>query len=497
MSRKTVKTVLIVASLALAIGGFRALSTVQTRPVEVRYETAKARITRFVRKIPAAGEVGTYRPTSVYSEVRRWEQPQIIDIVPQGQWVEKGDIVCRLDASNFRDELVKPVLGVIADDARLAKAQANEILQSLTNEQSMESIRRAATSARMRLKAYENAESENEVNRLLGAVATKEEALYQVQEDVGDKRRLASSGIIDSAALQRSKVRLRRSQRELELAEDLVELTKRFNQPRELILKKWNASDSQEETFRASLRGDLALTLARFQTLSFRKYRGGWQQYADSLTTVIDACEMRAPQSGQVVYANKDDRRIEIGSRVHYKQHVFSVINRERMTVDGKVSERYFYALRNGQDVTVRIDAVPGHVFHGVICWMARFAEPLDKFIPHVRFHRIQVLLDDNSEITDRLFPGMTSQIKVTVDDRPNILQVPMDAVFEHHGEYAVLVKVPGGMVRRVVEIGIESDEFMEIITGIESGEEVIIDSAENQRELADKLIDQRRSLTH
>jgi HlyD family secretion protein len=475
--------------LLLLIGTLSADRLRESDSDEVLFETAYAVRREFVRVVPAIGDVATYRPATVFNDCRA-ERRRIIEVVPHGSWVKKGDVVVVLDSSEFVNELSRPVLAVIADDARVTKAEASEVIQELQNEGHIETVHRQAIRARELLKAFEQAESVNEMQRLTGDVRMKAENLGQTRDDLEDKKRLAIRGIVTTSSVARADTRLQRTDRELDLARGAVALQERYEHPGSLIQMRSTVRNSQREIERTDLRNDLALTMARFQTLSFRKYRAGWQQYVDRLKSNIAACTMRAPRAGQVIYPTEDsDQQIEVGRTAYYKQRMFSILDRSRLTIVGRVSERHFYNLRTGQPVNVTVAASPGRILHGKVSWMSNFAVAYSRFTPHLRYHRVEVLLDDDDAASHRLFPGMSAEMEILVDRRDQILQVPVAAVFEHNGEYAVIVKQGHRLTRRVIEIGTANERFIEVFGGLKSNEEVVIDSAESQRAFADTLL--------
>ena len=470
-------------------------STISRRMLDRSLEshaTAHVRRGEFVRTIPAQGDVATYQPSIVYSNVRRRQQPEVIYVAEQGQWVEAGELVCVLDASEFKLERFRPVLAVIADDARVIKAEATEGTQELRNERRLDQIGRQAMIDEELLLAYEGAEYENLEERLASQVELNAENFGQSTSDFQHTQNLSQQGIVTTTQLARENARLQRSSRELELAEGRLELLKQFQNPRSLAQLRFNARNSQREIKRAELQNDVETAMAELSTLSFRKYRAGWQEYVDHLTRSIDACEMRAPKSGEVVLLHGDEpsRRIEIGRRVHYKQPVFAITDRSQLTVSGHISDRFSFVVKEGQRAEAWFDALPGRRFAGEVTWVASYSKPLVRKVPDVRVNQIEILLDRDSEADKLLFPGMTANVEITVDARTDVLQVPAQAVAEYGGSYVVVVDDGNGsLTLRVVEIGESDDMFVEIVSGLEEGELTVIkESAEELRQLIERI---------
>ena len=478
---------LAIACVAIVVGAISMNRLRDSTPAAPQFQTAPAQRGRFVRTIPAIGDVKSYRPTTVYSSVRRREEREIISLVPQGTFVEEGELVCVLDASDLQEEYSTPALAVIADDARLARAENDELKQGALNQRRLATTERVATGAQLSLEAYEKAEYSNLADRLSGQIDMKEEDLGQAAGDFEHAQDLVREGVITSTNFNRQETRLQRSQRELELARGNLSLLKKYNHPRNLTQLRSLAADSRRDVHRTQLRNSLDSAMTRFWTLSFQKYRAGWMEYRDRLGGNIEACEMRAPRSGEVVYIHGEsrERHIEVGRRVHYKQPIFAITDRSRLTVAGRVSDRLFFSLRPGQRAQVKVAAIPGRAFGGTLTWLARVPTPISKYVPDILHHKLEILLDDTSRSAERLFPGMTADLEIIVDSRPDILQVPASAVIEHRGDHVVLVSGVNGLTRRVIDAGASDDNFVEVKDGLEEGEEVVIDTSESLRRLA------------
>ena len=112
--------------------------------------------------------------------------------------------------------------------------------------------------------------------------------------------------------------------------------------------------------------------MARFNTLTARKSRSGWQDYVDYLQHSIEHSIIRAPRAGLVVYAHRatENKFIAVGERVHYQQKLFTIADRSTMTIAGRVSDRDFFSLRRGQPANVRLPSLPGRIFPATLGWL-------------------------------------------------------------------------------------------------------------------------------
>ncbi|HYE84813.1 MAG TPA: hypothetical protein VEA16_00560, partial [Vicinamibacterales bacterium] len=71
------------------------------------------------------------------------------------------------------------------------------------------------------------------------------------------------------------------------------------------------------------------------------------------------------------------------------------------------------------------------------------------------------------------LRPDMTARADVIVGSRPDVLMVPVTAVFNHQGTRVVYVVGAGGTEARRVDLGQSNDRMVEIVAGLQAGERV------------------------
>jgi HlyD family secretion protein len=122
-----------------------------------------------------------------------------------------------------------------------------------------------------------------------------------------------------------------------------------------------------------------------------------------------------------------------------------------------------------GQEVIITVDAYPDKTFTGVIREIASMTmSRRDVGITY----RVKVHITNPEKI---LKLGMTANLDFLLENREQILTVPKSAVLVQ-GEKQIAFKVRNQKVfKREVETGMEGEEFIEIISGLEAGENVIV----------------------
>jgi HlyD family secretion protein len=137
---------------------------------------------------------------------------------------------------------------------------------------------------------------------------------------------------------------------------------------------------------------------------------------------------IRSPVDGVVI-----ERAVDIGQTVaaSFQAPKIFVIAQDlrKMQVETDVDEADIGRVHVDQETVFTVDAFPGREFHGRVLQIRKAPRVVQNVVTYT------VLVSaDNSEL--RLMPGMTANIQVIVDERPNALKVPNAALrFRPEGE--------------------------------------------------------------
>ena len=162
-------------------------------------------------------------------------------------------------------------------------------------------------------------------------------------------------------------------------------------------------------------------------------------------------------------------RAADQGAYVSPNAPVVDVVDINQVRLVAAVVEKDLRRIRDGQEADVEVDAYPGETFKGRI---ARVAPVLD---PTTRTATIEVEIPNPGY---RLKPGMYAKVSVTTDTRANALVVPRNAVIDLEGKRGVFVATDQVASFRVIEIGVEEDLRVEVISGVTENDKVITTGA-------------------
>jgi len=175
----------------------------------------------------------------------------------------------------------------------------------------------------------------------------------------------------------------------------------------------------------------------------------------------LDYTQIRAPIDGVI-----SERYIKLGNTISIGDPVYRVTNFDPLVAYLHVPEREYRQIAAGQPVGLDVDALDGPP---IIATVTRVSPVVD---PVTGTFKITIEIHDEQR---RIKPGMFARIGVVYDTHVDALQVPRSALVEDLGETSVFVVEDGTAVRRVVETGISNSGMVEIMSGLDDDDEVII----------------------
>jgi len=144
----------------------------------------------------------------------------------------------------------------------------------------------------------------------------------------------------------------------------------------------------------------------------------------------LDYTYIRAPVDGVVV-----SRNVDVGQTVAASLAAPTLFNiaqdLTKMQVDTNVDEADIGKAQVGQRVTFTVDSFPTETFSAQVVQIRKAPRPVANVVTYN-----VVIAVDNLEL--KLLPGMTANVRIVVDSRPNVLKVPNAALrFRPPGEEA------------------------------------------------------------
>ncbi len=186
---------------------------------------------------------------------------------------------------------------------------------------------------------------------------------------------------------------------------------------------------------------------------------------------ISEKTHITSPISGTVTRVN-----VSLGRHANDTEDnkpMFVVEDLEQLKMDVRISEYDISKIETGQSVTITADVLGKESVDGTVSRISPTGELKDAASKEMVIP-VEIQLDKGKT---RLIAGVTAKAKILIDNRTNVLTVPIDAVLEDPdtGDSFVLT-VTGTTVKKVVFVpGLEGDFYLEVLSGeISQGDQVI-----------------------
>ncbi len=174
----------------------------------------------------------------------------------------------------------------------------------------------------------------------------------------------------------------------------------------------------------------------------------------------LSKTKVLAPFSGVVGL-----RFVSPGAYVTPQTRIASLQDLDPMKVDFSVPERYAARIGAGQKVEVRVAGFDD-----------RFTAEIYAIEPEVDAATRSLLVRARlPNSLGRLRPGAFAEVEVIIAEVPAALTVPATAIIPELGGKKVFVVENGAAVARKIETGIRTDTEVEVTSGLEAGDSVIV----------------------
>jgi HlyD family secretion protein len=205
-----------------------------------------------------------------------------------------------------------------------------------------------------------------------------------------------------------------------------------------------------------------------------------------------------APMAGTVSQLNKEAGEIALGSQFQ-SDVILTIADLSEMEAQVNVDENDIANIKVGQPADIQVDAMTGQVLHGIVREIGSSANETAAGTTQQKTEfEIKITITDPPKT---LRPGMTATADITTKTNDHALSVPLQCVAlrtidqlmkkgekrkdaaarykpDHDGFVEIVFGIENGhAVARQVTTGIQSEDRIEIASGLKDGDEVVAGS--------------------
>lgn len=205
------------------------------------------------------------------------------------------------------------------------------------------------------------------------------------------------------------------------------------------------------------------------QVLALEETLAATKAQADSLKSSLELLnvylsdhDIRAPFTGYI-----SSRYVDEGTLSDTKVPILRISQDKRLKLVSHVTEKDFTQIRKGMEVELSVDAYPGRIFKGTVEVINPTIDPL------TRTGLVEIKVE-NEDLALR--SGMFARLTLNLGKKEG-LSIPKEALnrLPGTGSYFVFVAEGQKALLKNVEVGIVSEELVEVLEGLKEGELVIV----------------------
>jgi macrolide-specific efflux system membrane fusion protein len=152
----------------------------------------------------------------------------------------------------------------------------------------------------------------------------------------------------------------------------------------------------------------------------------------------------------------------------------------DKLIVKAQIDETDIGRIKVGQKAEIVLDAYPGNSIPAVVEQIAYESETINNVV----VYQVNVL---PKEVPSYFRSGMSATVNFVMDQRKDVLTLPNRVIKKKGGNSYVFIKSTGGAKTLQIQTGLENSVNVEIISGINEGDEVVVPTSELVKKYFDR----------
>lgn len=456
-------------------------------------ETFKVEAKAFKVDVEAEGVFVAEETAEVALRPEVWAVFKVVEAVPHGNRVRKGDVLVKFDDKDIEKALAEKSLELRTGELALMAAEEDFPRLEKSIALNYDEAKRQHDQAQDEKKRFDDTMRDMSERMAKHYLQSSEQQFQNANEEYEQLKKMYDA---DELTEETEEIVLKRQKFEVEAAKFFLEYAKINHQytteisipQREQSLK--TAVETTKIAFdRASMAKSLGVNQQRYELEKMREARVKAVDSHAKLLADRALMTLKAPADGIVYYGRAvNGRWMEVSSQesklipfgtVTPNSVVMTIVNDRPIYVETAVGEKELPTVKAKQP------AVASPVADSEVELKAEVAKVAD--VPGAG-NKFPVRVDlKSNDIPDWLMPGMTCKTKITVYDVKDALVIPAELLQTDNDDPKqkyVMLQVEGEKdpVRRDVKVGKTKEKEAEIVKGLAAGD-LIVKGAKDEKE--------------
>ena len=441
-------------------------------------------------------EVGNLEPKD-YEVVGAPISGILVDLIKEGTYVHKGDVVGRMNDDDARDDLEYTQIFIKNRDAMLRDAQLDleETAKDLEFEQQKAQLQ-------LDLAELDLQELRQKPAAQVAALSSLDQSYWKVATDIAKKladldveygqaaeatslkkyerqKVLAAKGVASENDVAAARLQYEKDLTVHESAVIIRELLQKGTPESEIETAREKVKQAKITLEQARKSAQVQINLKKTAIAVAQAELDRAKETVAISKNIVESATARAPVEGTALYWGQEDRA-HVGDYLWHGNGLVSITQTGRMLALTRVNEVDARRIGVGQKAVVRLEALPGKVYHGKVIRMAGLATDRDersqgllrRDLSGVMVFEVTVAIEENDPA---MRPTMSGTVEIITEELRDVIALPSGAVTVHKGKNFVKVLDGGRVVERRVKVGGTYKSRTVVTDGLREGDLVCL----------------------
>lgn len=423
-------------------------------------------------EVKTVGELEAAKRASIASTIKG-DQGKIIDLISDGMYVQKGQVLVRLDPTPFEEKIEKLHLLIKEQESHihaLEHALEWEITQA---EHKNRTALLELESSQLELEKIVHGEGPQEISRLKGAMQKAWLKYEELEGYSNDLLALEAQGFLNPIEVKQAEKKKREEWEAYDMAKQQYESYVQHVYPMQVKKGETQLKRLVVQQEEISKSGTYAIAKAQALLAQAKEIlESDWHQMQEAKQE-LQQTEIVAPAPGMVVlreeYRGGQKRKPRVGDILVKNQPLIDLPDLSAMVVKTRVREVDLYKVDVDKNVLVEVDAYPHLIFTGKVTSMGVLAISDMGRATEEKYFEVHIALDGSDT---RLRPGMTARVVIQSQIARHVLAIPVHSIFEEYqSNYCYLCGPQNKYEKKKVMLGISNEQWVEVKEGLCEGE--------------------------
>jgi HlyD family secretion protein len=430
----------------------------------------------FTVSIVEGGTLQAVNEVGIRNEVEGTSR--IIYIVPEGSYVQQGDLLVELDSSQAEDQFNQQQINFEKAQFALIQAQQQLEIQKSMVESDIRAADLKLRFAKLDLDRYLQGESLVEFLTASNNITETAEQLTISKETLRWTEELVKNEFEAKTQLDSDRLAVLRQELQLQIRETNLWMVLNFDRPKKIAEFESAVIEAEKDLERVKQQGARQIAQSEADMITQSNTLVLNERKLDRDRKNLENAKIYARQGGLVVYPISENRfssesLIEEGATVRNRQELLKLPDTSSMKVTVKVHESHVNMLQPGLPAYVVLDSMPEQRFRAYVDRIGLLPDTQARWgNPNLKVYNTEVHIVD--QLPD-VKPGVSAKAEIIITNISNVVSVPIQAITTLKGKQVAYVLRGGSASPVPVQIGMFNTRFIEVTDGLEPGDRVLL----------------------